>query len=79
MIQLWIKLANSSILISGCDSVFIKMYEPKKRKAFSIQEKTDILAQVDANKEMYCTGYQIKNYCQHWTLFLKTGKVLWSK
>jgi transposase-like protein len=25
--------------------------EPKKRKAFSIQEKMDILAQVDANKE----------------------------
>jgi hypothetical protein len=27
------------------------MIEPKKRKVFSIQEKKDILAQVDANKE----------------------------
>jgi transposase-like protein len=27
------------------------MTEPRKRKAFSIQEKMDILAQVDANKE----------------------------
>jgi transposase-like protein len=27
------------------------MTEPKKRKAFSIQEKMDILAQVYANKE----------------------------
>jgi hypothetical protein len=27
------------------------MIEPKKRKAFSVQEKMDILAQVDANKE----------------------------
>jgi hypothetical protein len=27
------------------------MIEPKKRKSFSIQEKMDILAQVDANKE----------------------------
>jgi transposase-like protein len=27
------------------------MIEPKTRKAFSIQEKMDILAQVDANKE----------------------------
>jgi transposase-like protein len=27
------------------------MIEPKKRKAFSFQEKMDILAQVDANKE----------------------------
>jgi hypothetical protein len=27
------------------------MIEPKKRKAFSVQEKLDILAQVDANKE----------------------------
>jgi hypothetical protein len=44
------KLANSFILISGCDSFFI-MIEPKKRKAFSIKEKMDILAQMDANKE----------------------------
>jgi hypothetical protein len=27
------------------------MIEPKKGKAFSVQEKMDILAQVDANKE----------------------------
>jgi hypothetical protein len=27
------------------------MTEPRKRKAFSVQEKMDILAQVDANKE----------------------------
>jgi hypothetical protein len=27
------------------------MTEPKKRKAFSVQEKMDILAQMDANKE----------------------------
>jgi transposase-like protein len=27
------------------------MIEPKKRKAFSIQEKMDILSQVNANKE----------------------------
>jgi hypothetical protein len=27
------------------------LIEPKKRKAFSIQEKTDILAEVDADKE----------------------------
>jgi hypothetical protein len=46
-----IKLANSFILISGCDLFFIIMIVPKKRKAFSIQEKMDILAQVDANKE----------------------------
>jgi hypothetical protein len=46
-----IKLANSFILISGCDSFFIMMTEPRKRKVFSIQEKMDILAQVDANKE----------------------------
>jgi hypothetical protein len=45
-----IKLANSFILISGCDSFFITMTEPK-RKAFSIQEKMAILAQVDANNE----------------------------
>jgi hypothetical protein len=48
---LQIKLAKSFILISGCDSFFIMMIEPKKRKAFSFQEKMDILAQVDANKE----------------------------
>jgi hypothetical protein len=47
-----IKLANSFILISGCDSFFITMTEPKKRKAFSIQEKMAILAHVDANKEI---------------------------
>jgi hypothetical protein len=29
------------------------MTEPRKRKAFSIQEKMDILAQVDANKETH--------------------------
>jgi hypothetical protein len=46
-----IKLENSFILISGCDSFFITMTEPNKRKAFSVQEKMAILAQVDANKE----------------------------
>jgi hypothetical protein len=56
-----IKLANSFILISGRDSVFITMTEPRKRKAFSIQEKMDILAQVDANKETCCTGCQVRN------------------
>jgi hypothetical protein len=50
---LQIKLANSFILISGCNSFFITMTEPKKRKAFSIQEKMDILAQVYANKETH--------------------------
>jgi hypothetical protein len=29
------------------------MTEPKKRKAFSVQEKMDILAHVDANKETH--------------------------
>jgi hypothetical protein len=48
---LQIKLANGFILISGCNSFFITMNEPRMRKAFSIQEKMDILAQVDANKE----------------------------
>jgi hypothetical protein len=28
------------------------MSESKKRKAFSVQEKMDILAQMDANEEM---------------------------
>jgi hypothetical protein len=37
--------------ISGCELFLITMIEPKKRKAFSIQEKMAILAQVDANKE----------------------------
>jgi hypothetical protein len=46
-----IKLANSFILISGCDSFLIVMIEPKKRKAFSVKKKMAILAQVDANKE----------------------------
>jgi hypothetical protein len=41
------KLPNSFILISGCDSFFIMMSEPKQRGVFSIQEKMDILAQVD--------------------------------
>jgi hypothetical protein len=38
---LWIKLANSFILIYGCDSFFITMIEPKKSKTFSIQEKIE--------------------------------------
>jgi hypothetical protein len=46
-----IKLANSFVVISGCDSFFITMTELKKRKAFSVQEKMAILAQVDASKE----------------------------
>jgi hypothetical protein len=50
---LQIKLANSFILISSCDSFFIMMSEPKKRKAFPIQDKMDILALADANKETH--------------------------
>jgi hypothetical protein len=46
-----IKLASSFILFSDCDSFFIMMTEPRKRKVFSIQEKMDIPAQVDSNKE----------------------------
>jgi hypothetical protein len=47
----WTKLGNSFILISGCSLFFIMITEQKKRKVSSIQEKMDILAQVDANKE----------------------------
>jgi hypothetical protein len=46
-----IKLANSFILISGHDSIFITVSEPKEKKAFSIHKQTVILAQVDANKK----------------------------
>jgi hypothetical protein len=48
-----IKLTSSFISISGCDSFFIMKCEPQKRKAISSEEKMDILAQVDANKETH--------------------------
>jgi hypothetical protein len=44
------KLANSSILILGCNSFFITMREQKDRKTSSVQEKLDIPAQVYVNK-----------------------------
>lgn len=62
MTLLWIKLVNSFILISGYNSFFIKMSEPKKKETFSIQEKMNILAQMDANKERCCIGCQTR-YC----------------
>jgi hypothetical protein len=37
--------------VSGWHLFFIIISEPRKRKAFSIQEKTGVLAQVNANKE----------------------------
>lgn len=47
--QVQIKLLTASFQFL----VFITMSETKKRKQFSIQEKTDILAQVDANEETH--------------------------
>lgn len=64
---------SSFILISGCDSFSI---EPKKKKAFSIQEQTVILAQVDANRKTCIAMATHKElYCQHWTLPTKVGKI----
>jgi hypothetical protein len=44
------ELANSFILIPGCDSFFIMMSKPRQRTVFSIPEKMDILAQADTSK-----------------------------
>jgi hypothetical protein len=48
-----IEVANSCILICGCDSFFIMMSELQKIKAFCAQEKGEISAQVEANKEIH--------------------------
>jgi hypothetical protein len=57
-------------LISDCDSFFITISEPRKRKVFAVQEKMDILAQVDANKETHIalaarlgTSVNTEHYC----------------
>jgi hypothetical protein len=53
------------------------MSEPKKRRTFSIQDKMDMLAQVDANMETHVALALDKELCrQHRTLLLKTGKTL---
>jgi phosphopantetheine adenylyltransferase len=52
---LHMELVNRCILISDCNLFFIVMSEPKKRKLFSIQERMEILEQVDASEETCCT------------------------
>jgi hypothetical protein len=47
------ELANSFILIFGCDSFFITVSEPKKKKEFSIQEQKVIPVKVNANNKTH--------------------------